>query len=548
MVDTKPRFRVNADGTLTHTGGPAPTVSVDSLGAYNQGFAPAINTVFDGDKFPGGFGPTQIQFVDYWTLRERSSQLFNDNLYAKGLIRRLVTNEINTGLTPEASPDERVLGLPLGSLAEWTDLVESRYALWADDATLCDFHHQQTLAELQQTSRREALIEGDVLIVMHHSQRTQLPMIELVPGRNVMTPIGGSDRPNNGNVIEYGVEMDANRRVVAHWVRQDDGTSKRVPAWGSRSGRRVSWLVYGTERRHGAVRGEPLLSTVLQSLKEIDRYRDSAQRKAVVNSILAMFIEKNNDKPGTLPMQGGAVRRDTVGVADSNVPDRKLDILQYHPGMVVQELQQGERPVAFQGGTDVDFGAFEESIVQSIAWANQIPPEILRLAFSNNYSASQAAINEFKIYLNMVWGLIGSTFCQPIYKNWLLSEALLGRIEAPGLLDAWRDGMRQDIVGAWMAADWYGTIKPSTDMVKAVRASRELLAEGLTTRAREARITTGTKYGKNVQRLARENEQLQNALAPLLTMQEQASAAGNTNAVNAIEDKIAEIMGDARDG
>ena len=108
--------------------------------------------------------------------------------------------------------------------------------------------------------------------------------------------------------------------------------------------------------------------------------------------------------------------------------------------------------------------------------------------------------------------------------------------------------MRQDIVGAWTAADWYGTIKPSTDMVKAVRASRELLAEGLTTRAREARITTGTKYGKNVQRLTRENEQLQNALAPLLTMQEQASAAGNASAVNAIEDKIAEIMGDVRDG
>ena len=61
-------------------------------------------SIFDGGKFLGGFGETQIQQLDYWTLRARSAQLFNENLYAKGLVRRLITNEINTGLTPEASP------------------------------------------------------------------------------------------------------------------------------------------------------------------------------------------------------------------------------------------------------------------------------------------------------------------------------------------------------------------------------------------------------------------------------------------------------------
>ena len=544
----KPRFRVNADGSLSHTGGPTPTVDVNSLSAYAGGFSPTVNTVFDGEKFPGGFGPTQIQLVDYWTLRQRSSQLFNDNLYARGLIRRLVTNEINTGLTPESSPDELVLGRKPDELAEWTDLVESRYALWANDPMLCDFHHQQTLGQIQATARREAYIEGDILVVTHYSTRTQMPMIELVPGSNVQTPLGNESVLSNGNTIEYGVELDKNRRVVAHWIRQNDGTSKRVAAWGARSGRRVSWLVYGTERRHGETRGQPLLSLVMQSLKEIDRYRDSAQRKAVVNSILAMFIEKNSDKPGTLPMQGGAIRRDKVATADSQNPERKLDILQYHPGMIAQELQEGEKPVAFQGQTDVDFGAFEESIVQAIAWANEIPPEILRLAFSNNYSASQAAINEFKIYLNMVWGTVGSTLCQPIYRLWLMSEVLNNRIKAPGMLDAWRDGKKQDIVGAWVAADWYGSIKPSTDMAKTVRGSRELLAEGMTTRARESRTTTGTKYGKNVQRLKRENQQLSDALSPLLETQRQAAAAGNTAMVTAIGDRVAETLGDFHDG
>jgi hypothetical protein len=52
-----------------------------------------------GDKFAGGFGATKVFTPDYWTLRQRSEQLFHENLYARGLIRRLVTNEINTGLT-----------------------------------------------------------------------------------------------------------------------------------------------------------------------------------------------------------------------------------------------------------------------------------------------------------------------------------------------------------------------------------------------------------------------------------------------------------------
>ena len=69
------------------------------LVAYGQGlgYAPAVSSILDGDKFAGGFGTTNVYtHIDYWTLRERSGQLFRENLYAKGLVRRLITNEINT--------------------------------------------------------------------------------------------------------------------------------------------------------------------------------------------------------------------------------------------------------------------------------------------------------------------------------------------------------------------------------------------------------------------------------------------------------------------
>ena len=500
-----------------HAGDPVAVDNLDPFAYSGQtAFSPWENSIFDGGKFAGGFGPTQIQATDYWTLRARSSQLFNENLYARGIIRRLVTNEINTGLTPEACPDEEIIGVQEDSLNEWSETVENRFAIWGKNPELCDWKHRSTFGSIQRAARAEALISGDVLVVVRQSQRTRLPMVQLVSGDQVQTPLSGDYNLRKGHEIRHGVEFDAVGRVAAHWIKQTDGTCKRIPAFGEKSGRRISWLVYGTDKRLDDVRGQPILSIVLQSLKEVDRYRDSAQRKAVINSILALFIKKTEDKPGTLPMTGGAVRKDSATVTDSDGGKRQFNIASQIPGLVMEELQTGEEPVLKGGeGTDVNFGTFEEAIIQAVAWANEIPPEILKLAFSNNYAASQAAINEFKIYLNKVWSDWGETFCTPIYVEWLLSETLIQKVAAPGLLESWRNPQEYDIFGAWIYTEWYGSIKPSTDMLKQAKGSKMLIEEGWSTNARESRITTGTKFSKNIKRLKRENELKVEAARPM---------------------------------
>ncbi len=542
---------------LAQTGEPSTAMLIDELRTYayagQNSYAGWENSIYDGGKFLGGFGDTQIQQIDYWTLRHRSSQLFNENLYAKGLIRRLITNEINTGLTPEASPDEQIIGIPNESLNDWTETVENRFGIWSKNPDLCDWKRASTFGAVQRAARMEALICGDVLVFVRSSRRTGLPTVQLISGDKVQTPLGEQNNLRNKHKIRHGVEMDAEGRVVAHHVRQNDGGSKRLPAFGAKSGRRISWLVYGTERRLDEVRGQPLLALVMQSLKEIDRYRDSTQRKAVINSILAMFIKKTEDKMGTLPVTGGAVRRDQATVTDSDGSTRKFNLASQIPGAIMEELQTGEEPVLLGGqGTDTNFGAFEEAIVQAIAWANEIPPEILRLAFSNNYSASQAAINEFKIYLNKVWSDWGETFCTPIYIEWLLSETLMQKTVAPGLLAAWRDPQMYDVFGAWTCMDWYGSIKPSTDMLKQAKGARMLVGEGWTTNARESRMLTGTKFSKNIKRIKRENELKAEAARPLLELKAEFgdqnvetafSALDNTDDLEAVLDDYLEDRG-----
>lgn len=508
---------------------------------YNS---PWDDSIWDGGKFSGGFGTTQIQQIDYWTLRKRSEQLFNENLYAAGLIKRLVTNIINTGLMPEACPFEDIIGVAEDSLNLWSETVETRFSIWASLPIVCDYNHCLTWGGLQRAAKTEAFINGDALVVLRVSKKTKMPQVQLISGNDVQTPYYFENTElNKSHEIKHGVELDAKKRVVAYWVRQDDGTTKRIPAYGRKSGRRMAWLVFGNEKRFGSTRGVPLLSLVLQSLKEIDRYRDSTQRKAVINSILAAFVKKTEDKPGTLPIQGGAVRRDAISITDSDGKARKFNIANHIPGMVIEELQHGEEPVLKGGeGTDINFPVFEQAIIQAVAWANEVPPEILTLAFSNNYSASQAAINEFKIYLNKEWSSFGESFCTPIYVEWLLSEVLLQKINAPGLLEAWTNPAEYDVFGAWLFVEWYGNIKPSTDMVKQAKGSKLLIDEGWSTNAREARGITGTKYSKNIKRIKQENMLKADAMRPLLELKREFGEPAVSGATAELEDNVLHLI------
>jgi lambda family phage portal protein len=494
-----------------------PVITPDAMSPY---MAPVRNLWHDGEKYPGGFGFTEILTADYWTLRARSAQLFRTNVYARGICRRIVTNAINTGLALESLPDEKILGFDEDALHGWTDDVENRFDLWSYSPALCDYRGQQSFGALQAAAKLAALVSGDVLCVLHQDAVTGLPKVRLVDGARVQSPFGvGPNEPSipAGHVIRHGVELDAQGRHVAFWiVTADEKLERRVerlPAMGT-TGRRVAWLVYGTDKLLDDVRGEPILSLVLQSLREIDRYRDSVQRKAAVNSILAMFVKKDQEVMGSRPLTGGAVVRgvSTVASAQPGGTKRTYNFTEMIPGAVLDELAPGETPQPFSSqGTDQAFGEFERAIISAIAWALELPPEILTLSFSSNYSASQAAIQELRLTLQPWRQDFADAFTQPIYVEWLISEVLAGRIKADGLLESWRDPSLFVEFAAWTGADWTGAIKPSIDPVKTAEGYTKLIEQGLITRDRAAREVTGQKYSKNVAKLKRENELLADA-------------------------------------
>ena len=484
-----------------------------------QYVSPSTNNYWTGEKFAGGWGiDSTYNVIDYWTLRQRSKELFNQNLYARGLIRRILTNEINAGIELEATPDNKILNITDEEADLWAETIERKFSIWGKLPFVCDYRQENTFGAIQRQARMMALVSGDVLVILRQGS-SGVVNVQLVDADNVCSPANidfSTQAKKRGNKIIDGVEITSFGKQVAYYVLTDNGSFIRVPAYGDRSKRRQAFMLYGTERMENEVRGQSLLALTLQSFKEVDRYRDSEQRAAVINSMLALWIEKGEDKISSMPFSRGAQRKDVVTTQDDSQGRKDAEFSGQIPGLIFQELQHGEKPHSYDTKRpNVNFAVFENAILSAIAWANELPPETLMLQFQSNYSASRAATSEWKMYLNKSRSKFGNEFLSIIYCEFLIAEALAGRIKADGFLNAWRT-KQYYIYGAWISSAWSGAIKPNIDPLKEANAYIRMIDNGLITRDRATRELTGMKHSKIVQQLRRENEEFARSQEPLI--------------------------------
>lgn len=484
-----------------------PTIeSTGERATYQHIMANMLNTLFDGDPFPGAFGKTKYNirdYIDYYELRERSKQLFEENIYCKGLIKRIIRNEINTGLTLEAAPISSIIGITEDEAQEWADIQETNWKLWSDIDYICDYNEQDTLGELASKCRMTSLISGDCLVILRINPKTKLPCIDLIDGGLVQSPLFDSQGKTD---IKHGVELDSKGRHLAYYVKTKElGEYKRIPAWGEKSGRRIAWLVYGSDMLLDGVRGEPLLACMLYMMKDLDRYRNAEVRAAVINAMIAGTVERDDTGIGSRAMDSGAIKKGSIDVQQDDGATKKLNWSAMMPGTWFQSLAKGEKLNSFNTQRpNVNFKIFEEAITDTVAWVNEIPPEIFRLNFKNNFSASRQANNELNIYLSYRYWKFGKDFYQPIYVEHTIQSVLLGDIKAPGLIEAWVKESGWRIFGAWCKAEWTGISRPSVDIVKDVKAATEMLDYGLTTQDYQCRKLSGMSFKTVIAKRKRE--------------------------------------------
>lgn len=432
-------------------------------------------------------------------LRERSRDLHMGAPLATGALRTLVTNVVGPGLRLNSQVDREVLKMSPEQAAEWEKKVEREFELWSEskncDVTrMCDFYQLQQLAFLSM------LMSGDVFATMPYHKRTGTPYqltVQLLEADRICTP--GIESYIDNKIIN-GVEIDKKGEVIAYHVAEKHPGSAlsaynnkwvRIEKFGKTTGRTNIIHLLRMERPEQR-RGVPILSPVIESLKQLSRYSDAELMAAVISGMYTIFITKDNITQNMDGFGGLAYEEEIDSENDSTIEVGNGAVNFLEEGEKVHESNPGRPNTAFDG--------FVTSICRQIGVALEIPYEVLMKHFTSSYSASRGALLEaWKMFRNHR-SFMTSNFCQPIYEEFLTEAIATGRIYAPGFFN---DPL---IKKAYCGAEWNGPSQGQLDPVKEANGAVIRVDNGFSTRTREAAELTGTDYYQNHEKLVREEK------------------------------------------
>ena len=452
--------------------------------------------------------------INLKVLRDRASELGTTPLGAAA-VRTQLTGVVNSGLKlfPRIKADD--LGLSAEAAREWNRRTKQEFELWANDLS-CDFYGRNNFFELQRIAYWNELTDGDCFGLF----RRRLPRgdnpyslkIQLIEAQRVSNPHGYStavESPGKkkGSRIVNGIEVDKSGILQAVWISNriwneptninPELTWQRVKLNGEKSGtRNILHLCYDT--RIEQFRGEPYLSPVIETIKNVSRYADAELTSAIIKAFFALFFEQPE----------GNFDINQIGLKnDDDSPC--LDVSEYKAenGSAIA-LPRGVTVKAIDNANaQSTFESFTNQFVAQISAALNLPSELILKRFQSSYSASKAALLQAQEEFRQRRAAFVQDFCQPIYENFLVEAVALGRIDAPGFFD---DAVKRR---QWSAADWRTETSHLLDPLKEVQASQLKLQLGLSTYEQEAAELCGTDFFENARQLSLERELLSDSIA-----------------------------------
>jgi capsid protein len=433
---------------------------------------------FDGEKNMGEIGPVRGYMMDYDKLRARSWQCFTESDIAKGVLKKYILWVIGDGLKLKANPNKVVLKSEKITLSPeaFNEVTETRWNVWSSNR-ISDYSAMKNLNLLESVAFKNVIIGGDVLVVLRFEDNEL--KVQLIDGAHLNSPMFGSDYFGyplaNGNEIKNGIEMNAKGEHVAYYIQNDQYQFDRIPAKGS-TGLRMAYLVYGDEYRIDNTRGVPLIMTVLETLKKLERYKEATVGSAEERQKIVYYVVHKEFSTGESPFTKAASRAfDDSGQSDElpiDIQGQNLaNNVQATTNKMSFNLPVGSDLKSLVSQNELYFKDFYDKNIDIICASIGIPPNVAMSLYNDSFSASRAAIKDWEHTLKVARADFSFQFLQPIYDLWLHIEVLKNKVQAPGYLKAFSEGNNM-VLSAYRSARFTGANVPHIDPVKEVTAER----------------------------------------------------------------------------
>lgn len=447
-------------------------------------------------------------------LSERNSviarvrDLVRNNGWAAGAVRRECESVIGAQLRLNYKPNYHALGLDAEWAAEFARQVEAKWREYNQDPGFyADAERHNTVSGLMGLAYRHYAVEGDsfaVLLWRPERLGKYSTVIQVIDPDRLSNPYDAVDQDR----LRGGVEIDEDNAAVAYHIR------KRHPfdvSWGrvhafewERVARETDWgrpvaVHFFDKERAGQTRGSSRLASIVEPLKMDHGLGKATLGAAVLNAILAAFIESPFDPAMVeegFAAQGGLNKYQAERTEFHR--DSRLSL----GGVRIKHLFPGEKftmnNVTQPSG---NFEPFELSVLRKVASGLGLSYEQLTQDWSKtNYSSARAALLETWRGFTARRTSFTQRFCTPIFAAWLEEAIDIGEIELPdGAPDFY------DARAAWVSCSWIGPARGWVDPVKEAQAAGLRIEGGLSTLQQEC-AEQGLDWEEVLDQQARERE------------------------------------------
>jgi capsid protein len=298
--------------------------------------------------------------------------------------------------------------------------------------------------------------------------------VQVIDGQHVSTPL---DRLTDPKIVN-GVEVDKNGKHVAYFVKKKGVVMawERVPAYNGKQ--KTAFMVYGDRYRIDSHRGMPLIATVLETLKKLDRYKEATvgsaeERQKIVYQIIH-GINSTGDNP-LLKNLASAVDADLTGELPTDANGEKMA---RNVAVSTQKqtfnMPQDSKLETLESRNELTFKEFYDTNFDIVCAAVGIPPNVARMLYNDSFSASRASLKDWEYSLRVERKDFSDQFNANIYRFWLWAQVMQNKVQASGFVNAMASN-DYDVIDSWCDARWVGANVPHIDPLKEVKAERAKL-------------------------------------------------------------------------